>query len=125
MANDWEKQVEDFTKAIFEASKDACDESSKTVLERAKQLAPPEEQRLIESLNRWNITEEISGGHIPDMVEFIVGPDEAISKRGLDVELGVDPQHPGRAYLLPALDLSRNDINEWFAAKIAGVRNRQ
>lgn len=123
--NDWEEKVNEFTKAIFNASKDACDEGSKSVLERAKQLAPPTEKRLIESLNRWDITEAISGGNIPDMVEFIVGPDEEISRRGIDVEIGTDPQHPGNAFLLPALELSRNDIDEWFAAKVASVKNRQ
>lgn len=124
MQNDWESQIEAFTKAIFEASKDACEEGSKVTLERAKQLAPQWDRELINSLNRWDITEAISSGEIPSMVEYIVGPDEKMNQRAIDTELGSNPQTQGQAFLLPALELSKKDIEEFFASKLADVGRR-
>lgn len=123
MQNNWDTKVDEFSRAIFEAVKDACDKGSEKGVERARELLPDWEKTLKRSLNRWDITEAMNNGEIPDMIEFMYGPDEEISRRGPAVEFGDDPRSRGHAFLLPSLELSRDDIMEMVASNITRVRN--
>lgn len=119
-----DEKLEEFQQLIVDTITSALDKSAELVLTRAKEKVPVKTGKLQSSLNRWNITEAIGAGEIPDLIEHIIGPDEAIADYGDIVEVGPSPDKPGQPYLLPALEESKPEIDRLIRSALGEARKK-